>query len=523
MDDQSIVEIENTDSKAPDAARSHIRGSSLLLFGRLVMLGLNFGVQIFTVRYLTKSDFGAFSYALSFVSMAAIISLFGLDKAIARFAPIYHENEDYPRMFGTILLALFTIVGLGIVVVVLVFALQNVVVTFMGGDPLSVSLLIIIIAMAPIQALESYFQDMLAVFAKPREIFVRRYVIGPALKLLAVLAVVLFKGSVAMLAVGYLVGSILGLFLYAAIMLKVLSSMGLLKHFSLKKLVFPVREVFGFSIPLLSTDFLHILKTPLVVLLLEYFRSSTDVAEFRAVVPVAGLNLVVAQSFKSLYTPMSARLFARQDREGINALYWKTATWIALFSFPVFVLTFSLAEPMTVLLFGERYANSGIILAVLSIGNYFNAALGFNTYTLRVYGRVKYIVLIDVISAVANVGFNLLLIPQYGALGAAIATTVTMILYNLLNHAGLLLGTGINLFQRRYIMVYVSIVVAAGGLLLFARIFEPHVAVSVVVAGLVSLVLLRINRSAMDIENMFPEILRLPLVRPILGIARRPL
>lgn len=526
MDDEPIAGMENSGRTPPDAAQSvmrkNIRGSTLLLVGRMVMLGLNFGVQVLTVRYLTKSDFGAFSYALSFVSMAAIVSLFGLDKAIARFAPIYHEQHDYPRMFGTILLALLSIIALGVVVTGAVFLFQSAVVEHLGGDPLSVSLLLILIATAPIQALETYFQDMLAVFAKPRAIFFRRYIIGPALKLAAVLVVVVVKGSVAMLAAGYLIGSLLGLALYAAIMLNVMRSMGLLEHFRFNALVFPAREIFGFSVPLLSTDLLHILKTSAVVLLLEFFRTSVDVAEFRAVVPVAGLNLVVMQSFKLLYTPMSARLFARNDRAGINALYWKTATWIALFSFPVFVVTFSLAEPLTVMLFGERYANSGVILALLSLGNYFNAALGFNAYTLRVFGRVKYIVAIDVISALANLGANLLLIPRYGALGAAVGTTLTMILYNLLNHAGLLFGTGINLFQRRYIVVYASIAAAAAGLLAFVTIFQPHFVASGLLAGLAALALLRINRAALDIENMFPEILRLPLVRPLLGVTRVP-
>jgi hypothetical protein len=49
--------------------------------------------------------------------------------------------------------------------------------------------------MGPFSAFESYFQDMLAVFASVRSIFVRRFLLGPALKLLAVLVVVLLKGE----------------------------------------------------------------------------------------------------------------------------------------------------------------------------------------------------------------------------------------------------------------------------------------------------------------------------------------
>jgi O-antigen/teichoic acid export membrane protein len=385
-------------------------------------------------------------------------------------------------------------------------------------DPLTVSLLMILLAMGPISALESYFEDMLAVFASVRSIFVRRFLLGPALKLSAVLLVVLLKGDVFLLATGYLVGSLFGLVVYVLMIINVWRAKGLLQHFSLKNIIFPVREVFGFSLPLLTTDVLQVVKGSAVILLLEYFRTSTEVAEYRAIVPVAGLNLVVMQSFRLLYTPMAARLFARNDREGINALYWKTATWIALISFPLFVVTFSLAEPVTVLLFGDRYAQSGILLALLSFGNYFNAALGFNSYTLRVYGRVKYIVLIDVLSAVINLGLNFVLIPRYGAVGAAVGTCTTLIIYNIFNHAGLLLGTGINLFERRYVLVYVSILLASFALITFDSIFHANIFISLLVAGVVSLGLLRFNRKTLDVKNTFPELLRMPLLRPILEV-----
>ena len=81
---------------------------------------------------------------------------------------------------------------------------------------------------------------------------------------------------------------------------------------------------------------------------------------------------------------------------------------MAVFSLPVFLLTFSLAEPITVLLFGERYAGSAAYLAILSLGMYFNAALGFNGLTLKVIGRVRYVVILNLFAAGANVALNLL-------------------------------------------------------------------------------------------------------------------
>jgi O-antigen/teichoic acid export membrane protein len=155
---------------------------------------------------------------------------------------------------------------------------------------------------------------------------------------------------------------------------------------------------------------------------------------------------------------------------------------------------------------------------LLSLGSYFNAALGFNAYTLRVYGKVGYIVVIDFLSAVIVLALCLWLIPRHGALGAAVAASAGLIVYNLLNHAGLLLGTGIDLFQARYLKVYGSIGVGAVALLLLQRLAEPPMIIGAVLAAAVSLVLIRTNRQVLDVTTMFPELRRIPLLRPLLGL-----
>lgn len=63
----------------------------MLLVGRFVSLGMNSAVQILIVRYLSKSDYGAFGYALSVVSLASVLVVLGLDKTITRFLPICQE------------------------------------------------------------------------------------------------------------------------------------------------------------------------------------------------------------------------------------------------------------------------------------------------------------------------------------------------------------------------------------------------------------------------------------------------
>ncbi len=284
------------------------------------------------MRYLSKSDYGAFAYAVSIASLGSSLAVFGLDKTVTRFVPIYQERKAYDKMFGSIIMMLGTIAGLGLLMVLLLFGLKDLIAGTYIKDQLSVALLLILIVFAPIDALDSLYEGMFAVFASPKAIFLRRHLLGPGLKLVAVLVVMFAHKDVYWLAVGYVIAGILGFASYVMMLSGMLRRQGLLEHFKLKNIQMPFREIFGFSIPLLSNDFVYMLRSYLPVLLLQYFNSNIGVAAFRAVVPVARLNMLVYQSFTFLYMPIASRMFARNERKGINDLYWQSAFLTHLFS-----------------------------------------------------------------------------------------------------------------------------------------------------------------------------------------------
>jgi O-antigen/teichoic acid export membrane protein len=189
---------------------------------------------------------------------------------------------------------------------------------------------------------------------------------------------------------------------------------------------------------------------------------------------------------------------------------------MAVFSFPVFAATFGLAGPLTVGMFGERYSGSASILALLSLGYYFGVALGFNGLTLRVYGLVRYSVVICVVATVANVAINLLLIPAYGAVGAGVGTCATLVLHNVLKQAGLRHGTGISVFEARHLRVYGVIVAVAALLLALQHLVHPSFPVALVTVAAATAAVLALTRDALRVADIFPEVGRIPVVRRLL-------
>jgi O-antigen/teichoic acid export membrane protein len=279
----------------------------------------------------------------------------------------------------------------------------------------------------------------------------------------------------------------------------------------------PWREVLGFTVPLLASDLLYMVMNTTDAVLVGHYNGAEGVGALRVILPTAQVNLLVFSSFTLLFTPVAARLFARGDTNGIGHLYWHTSAWIAVLTFPIFALTFSLSEPLTETLFGERYGGSATYLTLLSAAYYFNAALGFNGLTLKVFGKVRVIVVISVIAAVVNLVLNFALVPLYGPLGAAIATSSTLVAHNLLKQWGLRQGTGIAFFERQHARVYFTVALSAGVLLVLHELLDPSIWVAVPLAAVASLVVVLMSRNLLRAGETFPELARFRLIRLILG------
>ena len=513
--DAQAAEQARLEQKRDRATKKQIRGSSLLVSGSFISKVINFFAQILIVRYLDPTDYGAYAYALSIVTMVETIATFGLDRAVTRFIPIFHEEEDYDKVFGTLLMVFSVILSLGLSIAILYNMFSHLVGGRFIEDQQAVKLLLVLIFLAPVQAIDDLLIGLFAVFSSPSAIFFRKHVLGPGIKLGVAALTVFFAADIYFFATSTLIITTIVVSGYMLMLVNMMRQIGLLEHFNLSRINAPVKEILAFTIPLLTSELVFIAMSTSDAIMLEYFNGTIDVAASRAVLPTAQMNRLIMTGFATLFTPMAARMFARKDWEGINNLYWQTAIWIAVFTYPIFIVSFSLADPITKLLYGDKYValGSGPILAILSLGYYFQSALGFNGLTLKVYGKLRYIVTLNILAAVANVAVNLVLIPRYGALGAAIGTTGTLIIHNILKQTGLKLGTGASIFEPRYIKVYIIIAVSAGALLGVQELLDLPIYASLVLAAITSLIVLRLNRHMLQVEDMFPELLKLPFAR----------
>lgn len=503
---------------ADGAPPAHLRGSLGLLAGSVLASGIDFAVQIVLVRYLTKADFGAWSYALAIAALLATLAQVEMRQVVSRFVPVYLEAHRPGRVRGAVALALGVVLVLG----TLLAAGLAVVVSLVGleptSDPAALTLLPLVALLIPLQAVDAVVTGVFAAIGASRAVIIRQSLVGPGLRAVVVALLIISAGPVSMLALGTVVATAIAVGLYALALRPALR-----RHLDAARDRSPGhapgddgievrgREMLAFAFTLLSSTLVWTLIESSDAVLLGYFGNAETVASFRVVLPLARLNLLAAATFGVLYLSNVSRAHAAGDHSEVSSVYWRTAQWMTLLTMPIFLLTASFAPAVTTGLYGDQYAASAPILAILAVGYFVSTALGFNGQTLKVHGRLRYMVFVDLGAVVVNIVANLALIPVLGAVGAAIATTATLVAHNLLKQAGLARFTRVPPMPRSTIGIY--IVVAAAGAALFAlQILVPTTLLAAVVLSLAAGGVTALAfRRRLAVEQVLPELLAVPL------------
>lgn len=135
---------------------------------------------------------------------------------------------------------------------------------------------------------------------------------------------------------------------------------------------------------------------------------------------------IVTMSVFTLYIPEFVKSYNRKNYENILVLWREGVRRIALIFFPFAAFFILRAEPLMVLLFSKKYAESAPVFQVYA----FQLVSGIALYGAipRSTGNIGFIFRATVIFALANIAMSYPLIYIIGPIGAAIGTAVAGIL-----------------------------------------------------------------------------------------------
>jgi O-antigen/teichoic acid export membrane protein len=217
------------------------------------------------------------------------------------------------------------------------------------------------------------------------------------------------------------------------------------------------KAMLTFSTPLVLSSLLSVVFSQTDTLMIGYFHPSEEAGFYSAAYPLAnGLSLILG-SFGFMYLPIATRLDTGDKHEEVDAVYKLTTKWIYILTFPLFLTLAFFSEDVLRVVFGPEYAVAGLTMTILTVGYFTHAATGRSKETFSALGLTKYVLIVNLISFGLNFVLNLLLIPEFARVGAAVGSATAYILGNAITLYILDRNFGISPFSRWSVRSFVAL------------------------------------------------------------------
>jgi O-antigen/teichoic acid export membrane protein len=187
------------------------------------------------------------------------------------------------------------------------------------------------------------------------------------------------------------------------------------------------------AMPLLAIDACELVFQSADVLLISHYMTPTDVAIYFAAAKTMSLIMFVHYAVGSAVANRFAALGARGDKQALRAFVRDAVHWTFWPSLTAAVAILALGLPL-LWLFGPKFVAGYPVMAILVLGFLFRSSMGPAEFLLNMLGEQRVCALVLVTSAVLNVALNFTLIPVFGLVGAATATSLSLVSAALMNY-----------------------------------------------------------------------------------------
>lgn len=400
-----------------------IRASQVFAI-RLVGAGLAYASMVLLARWLGPHNFGIYAYVLVIVTLLGLGFSLGFNSSGLRFVPNYLARKRLRRLSGFVRRSHGLVVGFSVFGALccagLVLAFRDAIESYYVV-PVLVGLLCV-----PIWTLLNQLESTARSFGWVNVAYVPGFIVRPLLLTIFVGAVVWLHGAAdAVTALWALTGACA----IAALVQGLLVVFGIRPHLAKVRPIFHTPHWFAISLNFLMIDGFRMLLDNTDVLMIGKLLDPHNVAVYFAAIRSGGLVAFVSFSMLAFAVPKFAEIHSTGSRQDLQKFVTEV---IHLMFWPSLLAAVALAclGPFVLSLFGPDFAMGYPTMLVVLAGLVLRAATGPVEYLLNVTGHHRDTMKVYAVAAVASIGLNLLLIPAFGIIGAAIATYAAMLAGN---------------------------------------------------------------------------------------------
>lgn len=186
-----------------------------------------------------------------------------------------------------------------------------------------------------------------------------------------------------------------------------------------------------FSIPQTLASMVFRLNMRMDLLMLKALAGSAMLGFYSIAAGLAVLGALPVNAIISIFNPYIAERVSSGETEALDAMLKTVTRWLIMASLPVYTVLILLSDVLIGWLYPAEYSASVLPLVVLCAGQIVNVACSPTMRLIPMSGHTMLNLINGLIALALGIALNLLLIPTYGILGAALATAITLAAWGL--------------------------------------------------------------------------------------------
>jgi len=393
------------------------RSSLYFISNLLVVLAGAISLPLWT-RLFTQEQYGLFALFNVTIGFMVVFSKFGMQHAALRFYSDVHNEKsptDPKTYFST------TVIGatcLSLIVTALVAVCAFL---FFHGSR-NQSFLVLLIPAGAVVIVRATTNVLMNILRAEQHALLhsilhaaRRY--G---RLVAAVTMVLLLGiEVRNLYLGWLIsGGLLAALLTARLMrLRRLSFAAFSPSF--------FRQALVYSFPMIWLELSNSVLTLGDRYVLQYFMGPSAVGTYSVGYNAGSLaQSLLARPLRMAIVPMYLALWAKQGAGATTDFLGKALGYYSMLGIPLALTLCWYRVDIVTLLASSRYVESAEVLPFVIVGLILHGGYGVFAAGLYIHKKTKILMSSTLVAATVNIALNIVLIPRYGLLGAALSTLI---------------------------------------------------------------------------------------------------
>ena len=384
----------------------------------------------FFLMYLITNVYGAegmgiFALSQTILMVMVMLSVFGTDTASLKYSSQYFSNNEYIKLNSFYFSIFKFVIVSSIFISIIIFFIKGDLSVFFNKSLLNHSLFFISLSILPMSFININSESLRGI-GKYSLFTIFRYVLMPVL---TILFIYVFNNNNDLLipikayAISICIISLLS-FTF------LLREIKFFKYFS--NIDSNLNDVVKYSLPVLISNSMLLLIQWIDIIILGYFETSNTVGIYSVVMKISLFSSVILFSINSIVASEFSRLYSLDKMVDLRVLIRKSSKIIFFITIPVLILIVYFSKSILGY-FGYEFIMANKTLYILVAGQFINVLCGSVGYILMMTEKQNIFKNIMIFTTSVNIILNIVLIPKYGINGAAIASSISLILWNVIS------------------------------------------------------------------------------------------